>query len=335
MKPLTVVDDRRPNTTTLLPLADYDLIVVCFSGGKDSLALVLLMLDMGVPKEKIQLWHHEIDGNSERFLDWRCTKAYCRAVAAHLGIRLLFQWKEGGFLREMLRNQSYTAPTTWEAQNGEMCRSGGDRGKLASRLQFPQVSADLSVRWCSAYLKIDVCDKPLSGDPALKDKKILLLSGERREESSARSKYAEMERHRTTTETRRVDRWRAVIDWSESQVWDIIKRYGIVPHPAYRLGFPRVSCQHCIFMDANQAATNRLIDPQGFALVAQHEANSGKTIKRGISMNELADKGIPYNEVAHAAELVALAMGETYDEPVFTTNWIMPAGAFRHGGGPT
>lgn len=37
----------------LLPLEDYDLIVVLISGGKDSVACYLKLLELGVPKEKL------------------------------------------------------------------------------------------------------------------------------------------------------------------------------------------------------------------------------------------------------------------------------------------
>lgn len=46
----------------LLPLEEYDLIVVLISGGKDSIACFYKLLELGVPKEKIELWHHDIDG---------------------------------------------------------------------------------------------------------------------------------------------------------------------------------------------------------------------------------------------------------------------------------
>ena len=66
----------------LLPLEEYDLIVVLFSGGKDSTACFLKLLELGVPKEKIELWHHDIDGgNPTRHMDWRCTGNYVRAFA--------------------------------------------------------------------------------------------------------------------------------------------------------------------------------------------------------------------------------------------------------------
>src|SRR6516162_1380095 len=54
MTTLTLVDtDRRPDTTTIRDLGWYDYILVSFSGGKDSVALVLRLLKLGVPKHKI------------------------------------------------------------------------------------------------------------------------------------------------------------------------------------------------------------------------------------------------------------------------------------------
>ena len=93
----------RATLVTVLPLTAYDHIIVSFSGGKDSMALVLDLLERGVPRERIQLWHQEVDGEAgvdQPFMDWPITRAYCVAVAAFLGIRLFFQWRLGGFLTE-------------------------------------------------------------------------------------------------------------------------------------------------------------------------------------------------------------------------------------------
>ena len=43
----------------LLPLEYYDLIIILLSGGKDSIACFYKLLELGVPKEKIELWHHD------------------------------------------------------------------------------------------------------------------------------------------------------------------------------------------------------------------------------------------------------------------------------------
>lgn len=59
----------------LLPLEEYDLIVVLLSGGKDSVACYYKLLELGVPKAKIEFWHHDIDGgHPSRRMDWRCTR---------------------------------------------------------------------------------------------------------------------------------------------------------------------------------------------------------------------------------------------------------------------
>ena len=66
----------------LLPLEEYDLIVVLISGGKDSVACYLKLLELGVPKERIEFWHHDIDGgHPSRRMDWKCTQNYVKALA--------------------------------------------------------------------------------------------------------------------------------------------------------------------------------------------------------------------------------------------------------------
>ncbi len=67
---------------SLLPLEDYDLIVVLLSGGKDSIACYYKLVELGVPKENIEFWHHDIDGgHPSRRMDWRCTQNYVKAFA--------------------------------------------------------------------------------------------------------------------------------------------------------------------------------------------------------------------------------------------------------------
>lgn len=134
----------------------YDHIIVAFSGGKDSQACVLHLLDMGVNPENIELWHHDVDGREgSELMDWAVTRDYCRAFAEAFGMKIYYSWKEGGFEREMCRNNQLTAPTIFEIPGG-IAQAGGVLGKPSTRGKFPQVSPDLSVRWCSAYLKIDV-----------------------------------------------------------------------------------------------------------------------------------------------------------------------------------
>ena len=61
---------------------DYDHVVVAFSGGKDSTAAFLHLLDRNVPKDRVELWHHDIDGREgSHLMDWPSTPAYYGAFA--------------------------------------------------------------------------------------------------------------------------------------------------------------------------------------------------------------------------------------------------------------
>ncbi|MDE3841062.1 hypothetical protein C0966_17510 (plasmid) [Bacillus methanolicus] len=46
----------------LFPLDDYDHIIISASAGKDSMACLFYLLDLGVPSKKIELWHQSVDG---------------------------------------------------------------------------------------------------------------------------------------------------------------------------------------------------------------------------------------------------------------------------------
>ncbi|QIL41002.1 phosphoadenosine phosphosulfate reductase family protein [Pedobacter sp. HDW13] len=325
-------------------MINYDKYIVYFSGGKDCTAAFLRLLEMGIPKDKIELWHHNIDGEigkDPKFMDWPVTPAYCQAFADAFGVKIYFSWKQGGFMREMLRNESLTAPTSFVTPDGEIITVGGVSGDPSTREKFPQVSADLSVRWCSAYLKIDVGACAIRNQKRFKNLNICTISGERAEESTARSKYADLEPDRSDLRNgksfkRLVDRWRPVKGWTESQVWEIIKRHRVRVHPCYYLGWARCSCMFCIFGNANQFASAKEINPKGMLLVESFEKKFGVTIKRNMSINELRALGSPYKAITK--ELAMQAMSLTYDQQIIMPIdeiWKLPAGAFGESCGPT
>lgn len=88
----------------LLPLEMYDLIIVLISGGKDSIACYYKLMELGVPKAKIEFWHHDIDGgHPSRTMDWRCTANYIRSFAEAEQISLRVSWRKNGFFGELYR----------------------------------------------------------------------------------------------------------------------------------------------------------------------------------------------------------------------------------------
>jgi len=321
-----------------LDLRDYDRCVVFFSGGKDSVACVLHLLEQGVPREKIELHHHIIDGREgSTLMDWPVTEDYCEKFAQALGLRIFFSWKVGGFEREMTRQDALTAPIAFEREGGGLTITGGERGKASTRRKFPQVSPDLRVRWCSAYLKVDVGARVLMTEPRYLRGKTLVVTGERAEESKARACYATLEPNRCDRRDgkrvkRHIDHWRPVHGWTETQVWEIIERHRINPHPAYHLGWGRCSCRTCIFGSANQWATVAVYMPLAFKPIADYEQQFKTTIHRSLTVRQLADKGTPY-EVDPT--MLALANSVAYTDAIIVDEWRLPVGAFKESSGPT
>jgi len=357
----------------LLPLEEYDLVAILLSGGKDSIACYYKLLELGVPKEKMEFWHHDIDGgNPERRMDWKCTQNYVRSFAAAEGVKLRLSWRVNGFFGELYRIGA-SEPVEWlDPDTGEVrqcrlsrnylqCREIKEKAademdtqlrKFGYRMKFPAKTGDLSRRWCSAYLKIMVADTVMSNLSRLQELgisgeknrksenvKILVVSGERRGESKGRSKYNEIEIHRTNAPAkahRIVHQWRPVIDYSERDVWEVLKRHRVNPHPCYRAGWNRCSCAMCIFSTPKLFAGIREIYPNEFRKLKNDEEILGFTLDNKCDLETFV--GDAESCVYHGDDkaLRSLVTGEFTEDDVYVNGrWLYPAGAF-HGaeGGP-
>lgn len=396
---------KKINLPELLPLEEYDLIAILLSGGKDSIACYYKLRELGVPKEKMEFWHHDIDGGHPlRRMDWRCTQNYVKAFAEEEHVPLRLSWRVNGFFGELYRIGA-SEPVEWmEPDTGEIkqCRLSQNYIKCQElkkkatgqmeeelkrygfRMKFPAKTGDLSRRWCSAYLKIMVAGSVIANLDSLgtleelggkrhkfpakggthqgrwcsgnlkaavqdsvmsnlektcKDTKILVVSGERRGESKGRSKYNEMEIHRTNAEKkahRIVHQWRPVIDYSEKDVWEVLKRHKVNPHPCYRAGWNRCSCAACIFSTPKLFAGFKELYPKEFELLKQDEEILGFTLDNKCDLETFiagADSCVYWGDKAAIHSLVS---GEfTVDDVYVKDDWLYPAGAF-HGaeGGP-
>ncbi|MEC7469623.1 MAG: phosphohydrolase, partial [Pseudomonadota bacterium] len=215
---------------------EYDLYLIMMSAGKDSLACLLHLLEQGVPPERIELWHHLVDGaEGSTLMDWPCIHDYNQKIAEHFNIPIYYSWLKHGFEGEMLKNNSVSHPDMVETPDGLITLERDiKRAKPSTRLKFPQVSSDLKTRWCSGQLKIAL---------------------------ARRARYNQFEPHacdrRNGKLKRHIDTWRPVLGWSEERVWDILKRHRIIAPVPYRLNWSRSSCLSCIFNGPRIWATIR------------------------------------------------------------------------------
>jgi 3'-phosphoadenosine 5'-phosphosulfate sulfotransferase (PAPS reductase)/FAD synthetase len=350
------IKERKANTAELLPLEKYDYIIVSFSGGKDSLACVLHLLDLGVPREKIELWHQAVDGEpgkAPRFFDWPITEDYCRAVGEALGIRTLFQWREGGFEGELLKTNARSKGIGFQMLDGRIEHAGGEGSTIATRRKFPVTGLIKFGRWCSSALKIDVARLAFNNDPRFDPKRLhrkrtLFIKGERGEESKNRALYAQVEKSSARGGT--ITEWHPILDWREPHVWDIISRYRVRPHPAYHVGFSRVSCMPCIFGNEHQWATVNTLDPKLMQKIARYEREFHRSKKEPGTIHETQNvlerakigtgyltEEMPFDEFEYALFHARLAMKNEWPRElaILTNDWRLPRGAGRKSGGPT
>jgi len=352
--------DQKIFLPELLPLEEYDIIIVLFSAGKDSAAAYFRLREMGVPKKKIELWHHDIDGNHpDRRMDWPVTLPYIKAFAKAEGVRLRVSWRTQGFFGELYRVGA-SHPIVFEGDDGfHTCRMSDkqvDSGRIrrlskptgaewetlksyGMRLKFPAKSGDLSRRWCSAYLKIDVASAVMRNlERTSANANILLVSGERRGESVGRSRYNEMEKHTTHAPTkahRVVHHWRAVIDYTLRDVWEVCRRHKLTPHPCYTCGWNRCSCMCCIFSLPTHWAGIRELFPKRYREFIQDESFLGFTLDNKKTLAEYVGDAASCVCRDNPEAIRQLVTGRFFPGDVYTQNWQFPAGAFKgSAGGP-
>ena len=338
---LPLVNKRRPNTTTIRDLDWYDYFLVSFSGGKDSIALALCLLKKGVPaKDRIVLMHQHVDGApgvDSPFMDWPCTESYCRAFSQATGMRLTLpvaarRLSPGDAEAERQdRPGVVRVPGRWHRHGRRRPGQGqhpppvppGDGGPEQAVVQ-PVAQDRRGGAWPSTTSHGSrasaCCSCPASG-------------GRR---APPASRYAEMEQHRTHTKTRHVDHWRMVIDWNEEQVWDIMREFGVMPHPAYRLGLgPGVLPG--VHLRPGRPVGQRAADRPG--PVQPH-----RSVRAGLRQDDPPgqERRGPGRIRARPTRTVTTRnlwpwrwAGTIRRTLALTDNWTLPPGAFKHCGGPS
>jgi 3'-phosphoadenosine 5'-phosphosulfate sulfotransferase (PAPS reductase)/FAD synthetase len=235
----------------MFPLHEYDEVHINVSGGADSVATVLVAIHgHKIPKEKIKLVHMAVDGDpndktKRQLFDWPQTNEYLQYMSKALELPLIVIWGEMN-LEERIR----------------------DRG------MFPSSSC----RFCTSYLKRDVYAKWVRQFDNIK---ILLLTGERSQESTERAEKAVFMVHpaQATNRKNRIIHWlKPIKDMLKTEVRQLCEDYGIKLHPCYEW-VSRCSCKFCIFNTTSEMSRTSQLFPDDWEYLKQMERDLDHTMK--------------------------------------------------------
>jgi len=247
-------------------LASYDHIVVNSSAGKDSQAMLDLIVEQaraaGVV-DRVLVVHCDLGR-----VEWEGTAELAETQAKHYGVRFVkVSRPQGDLLQHVLKRRM------WPSSTARYCTSDHKRG------QVHRVLTQLAH------------ETRLIRGRGLVPVRILNCMGIRADESPARAKKLPFARDaRGSNAKRHVDTWYPLFDWTVNAVWSRIRASGVPHHRAYDLGMPRLSCCFCV-LSSDSALL--LAGKHNRALLDEYvavEQEIGHTFKRHLPIATLRDR---------------------------------------------
>lgn len=286
---LPLFEDARP----AINLARGSMVVVSISGGKDSIASLLVAIER-FGRENV-LCHHQII-----LEDWPGTIEYCQQVCDRLGVPLYCsQARYYGY--ECLACGNHFL----NARNLQKCSQCASTNVLFLRMvesvldlvEWRSAWPSLSVRFCTSYFKRECFNHWVRTHRELVGEHPILVMGERHLESSGRAKLPEV---RLRSGLGWITEWRPVLGLRRIDVFCKMREYGIEPHYCYKAqgmtdadmyekdveGGPRMSCVMCFLKSPDQIRASYRTE-QGQAIIERGiaiEGRIGHTIRQDQSL---------------------------------------------------
>lgn len=284
-------------------LADYDVILINSSAGKDSQAmlthLVQLADEQGVSRSRLVVVHANLGR-----VEWPGTLELAQEQANAYGLRFEVVAREEDLLDQivtrrrtldneaaLLRHESTALSNAGFPNFAQLAFE--DSNKKLDTPAWPSSQA----RFCTSDQKTSQVAKLMTAlakahrdtNPNAGPIRILNCLGIRAQESAARAKKVAFELDRAASNGRRtVDRWLPIFDWSEEYVWETIRQSGLPWHPAYDAGMPRLSCCFCVLAGRRELVIAARLNPDLLQEYLAVEEQVRSDFKHGLSMKTIA-----------------------------------------------
>lgn len=255
-------------------LTTYDVIVVNSSAGKDSQAMLDVVVELATAagvRERIVVVHADLGR-----VEWKGTRELAERQATHYGLPFEAVKRTQNDLLAHVE-----ARRLWPSSNARYCTSDHKRGPVGTVIT--RLAAAVRLR---------------EGRPA----RVLNCLGLRAQESTARKNKVPFERDRRASNSYRVvDTWLPIHDWTVDQVWARIKASGVEHHPAYDLGMPRLSCCFCVFAPKSALMIAGRHNPELLAEYAALEVRIGHKFRKDLAIADV-QAALACGETAERAE---------------------------------
>jgi len=273
---------RAPPLAGGVTLADWDILLVNSSGGKDSqtqLRQVYRQAKREGVTDRIVVVHADLGR-----VDWPGQQEVARVQAEAYGVPFLVTHRRTreGVWEDLLDHAEKRGK--WPGPQTRYCTSDHKRGPIRRVMTS-------TVRKLRKGRRV----------------KLLNIMGIRREESTKRAGMPALEECPEASNGKRsVWDWRPIHDWKETEVWADIRESGIPHHWAYDSGMPRLSCVFCFFASPKYLRLAGKLNPDLLDQYVEIEDRTGHTFTAKLSLRqireEIADRSLE--------ELTADARGE-------------------------
>ncbi len=264
--PLFALDEPLPYDPIRL-LREGASLVLSVSGGKDSDAMCHHLLE----RRQAEGWSGDVAmvhadlGRAE----WHNTTDYVHNLARRKAVPLhIVHWINGDLI-DRIWQRYYSDPSRpcWPSSKVRYCTSDLKRAPIS--------------RWIRNTYSTG---------------KVVCAMGLRAEESHTRAKrqtFAVRDDCAAPTKGRFVFDWLPIHDWTDTDVWNGIRRHGYIHHDAYKLGNHRLSCALCVLASLNDLINGAIHNSDTYREYCWIEAVTGYSFRKDFWLSDLKPELLP------------------------------------------